>query len=69
MKRTVQRFGKLITASFFLMGMGIIIFLFVFPLYGLWGIDTDIPGALIFLIGLLLCAIGFIIRGVKSRKQ
>ncbi len=69
MKRMVKRFGKLITASFFIMGIGVIVFLLVFPLYGLWGIDTDIPGMFIFVIGLLLCAVGFIIRGVKSRKQ
>jgi len=69
MKRKVKRFGKLITASFFLMGIGVIVFVLVIPLYGLWGIDTDIPGMFIFVIGLLLCAVGFIIRAIKSKRQ
>jgi uncharacterized RDD family membrane protein YckC len=69
MKRLVNRFGKLITASFIVMVIGVVTFLLVFPLYGLWGIDTDILGVLIFIIGLLLCIVGFIIRAVRSRKQ
>jgi hypothetical protein len=40
----VRRFGKLITASFFLMGIGLIVFLLT-PLFLLWDIDTDILGA------------------------
>jgi len=69
MKGIVKRFGKLITASFFLMGIGVIVFLLVIPLYGLWGIDTDIQGIFIFVIGLLLCAVGFMIRAIKSKRQ
>ena len=69
MKRLVNRFGKLITASFILMAVGVVTFLLVFPLYGYFGIDTDLLGLFIFVIGLVLCAIGFIIRRFKSRKR
>jgi hypothetical protein len=64
MKSIVKRFGKLITASFIIMGIGVVTFLLVFPLYGLFGIDTDIIGLLIFIIGLLICIIGVI----RSKK-
>ena len=62
MKRLVERFGKLITASFFVMGIGVIAFLLTPLLYGLWGIDSDLPGVLIVCIGLVICIIGIIRR-------
>ena len=69
MKTSVERFGKLITASFYLMEIGIIVILFT-PLSLLfWDADIDIFGALIFIIGVLLCATGFAIRRSKSAKK
>jgi hypothetical protein len=62
MKRLVERFGKLITASFFVMVIGIVVFLLTIPLYTYYGIDTDIIGATIFAIGLAICVIGIIRR-------
>ena len=62
MKRLVERFGKLITASFFVMAIGIVVFLLVFPLYAYFEIDTDIIGLLIFTVGLAICIIGIIRR-------
>ncbi len=62
MKRLVERFGKLITASFIVMGIGVIAFLLTPLLYGLWGIDSDLPGVLILCIGLVICLIGIIRR-------
>src|SRR4030042_575964 len=62
MKRLVNRFGKLITASFFVMGIGVITFLLTPLLYGLWGIDSDLPGVLIVDIGLVILIIGIIRR-------
>jgi hypothetical protein len=62
MKRLVERFGKLITASFFLMVIGIIVFLLTIPLYSNFGIDTDIIGLIIFTTGLAICIIGIIRR-------
>lgn len=65
----VKRFGRLITASFIVMAIGIVTFLLVIPLYGYFGIDTDIIGLLIFDIGLVMLIIGIIrrkkLRGVK----
>jgi xanthine/uracil permease len=62
MKRIVEKFGKLITASFFVMGIGVILFLLTPLLYGLWGIDSDLPGLLIVDIGLVILIIGIIRR-------
>ena len=62
MKRLVERFGKLITASFFVLAIGILLFLLTPILYGNFGIDTDIIGLLIFVIGLAICIIGIIHR-------
>ena len=62
MKRLVERFGKLIAASFFVMAFGIIAFLLTPVLYGRWGIDSDLPGLIIVCIGLSICIIGIIRR-------
>jgi hypothetical protein len=62
MKRIVGRFGKLITASFFIMAIGIIVFLLTIPLYSYFEIDTDIIGLTIFTVGLAICIIGIIRR-------
>lgn len=64
MRKMIKRFGKLITASFFIIGIGIIVFLLSFPLYIFYGIDTDIIGFLIVLIGLVI-----LIAGVIRRKK
>jgi len=62
MKRLVEKFGRLITASFFIMAIGIVIFLLTIPLYSNFGIDTDIIGLTIFTVGLAICVIGIILR-------
>ena len=62
MKRLVERFGKLITTSFIVMAIGIVVFLLTIPLYANFGIDTDIIGFIIFTIGLAVCIIGIIRR-------
>ena len=61
-KRLVEGFGKLITASFVVMAVGIIVFLVSIPLYANFGIDTDIIGFTIFTIGLSICILGIIRR-------
>lgn len=58
----INRFGKLVTASFFIMGIGIIVFILSFPLYIYYDIDTDIIGFSIVLIGLVIFIIGLIRR-------
>jgi cbb3-type cytochrome oxidase subunit 1 len=62
MKKMIDRFGKLITASFFIMGIGVIVFLLSFPLYIFWEIDTDIIGFSIVLIGVVIFIVGTIRR-------
>ena len=62
MKRMLDKFGKLITASFFIIGIGIITFLMVIPMYGLFGIDTDLPGLIILIAGIVVLIIGIILR-------
>ncbi len=62
MRKMINRFGKLITASFFVMGAGVIVFLLSLPLYMYFNIDTDIIGFLIVLIGLVILIIGIIRR-------
>ena len=62
MKKLVDRFGKLITASFIVMGIGLVTFLITPFMYGLWGIDTDLPGLLILDTGLVICILGIIRR-------
>jgi hypothetical protein len=58
----VNKFGKLIIASFFLMGIGLVVFLLTPLLYGLWGIDSDLPGMLVVILGLVLFLVGLILR-------
>jgi hypothetical protein len=69
MKKMINRFGKLITASFFIIGIGIIVFILSYPLYIYYDIDTDILGFSIVLIGLVILIVGIIRRnkpgGVK----
>ena len=54
MKRLTARFGRLVTASFFVMAAGIFIFFISIPLYIKYGIDLDIIGFIIFTVGLAL---------------
>jgi len=62
MNRLVERFGKLTTASFVIMAIGLVVFLLTIPLYANFGIDTDIIGLIIFTIGLAIFIIGIIRR-------
>ena len=66
MKKMIKKFGKLTVASFFVMGIGIVLFLLTPVLYGLWGIDTDLIGLIILTTGLAILLIG-IIRRKKLR--
>lgn len=62
MKGLVNRFGILITASFFIMAIGIILFLLVIPLYHYFNLDTDVLGLTIFVTGLALFLFGTVRR-------
>ena len=69
MKRMIKRFGKLITASFIIMGVGIIVFILSLPLYIYYNIDTDVLGLIIVLDGLMIYIIGLIRRKKRSRVK
>ena len=69
MRKMIKKFGKLITASFFIMGIGIIVFILSLPLYIYYDIDTDILGFSIILIGLVIFIIGIIRRKKLSRVK
>jgi len=69
MRKMIKRFGKLITVSFFIMGIGIIVFILSLPLYIYYDIDTDILGFSIILIGLVIFIIGIIRRKKLSRVK
>ena len=66
MRKMIERFGKLITASFFVIGIGIIVFILSIPLNIYYNIDTDIFGFSIVLIGLVIFIIGLIRRKKPS---
>jgi len=66
MRKMINKFGKLITASFFVIGIGIIVFILSLPLYIYYNIDTDIIGFSIVLIGLVIFIIGLIRRKKPS---
>jgi len=62
----IEKFGKLIIASFIVMGVGLFAFLST-PIWLQFGIDTDILGLFIFLVGLEIYIIGLIRRNKLSR--
>ncbi len=67
MKKMIKKFGKLITASFIVMGIGIVSFPLVIPMYGLFGIDTDWFSVFIIQAGLITCIVGLIRRKSFNR--
>ena len=67
MKKMIKKFGKLITASFIIIGIGIIVFILSLPLYIYCNIDTDILGLEIILMGLVILLVGIIRRKKWSR--
>ncbi len=69
MKRLVMRFGKYNVTTFVIMGVGLILFLLTPLLYTLWDFDSDIPGVLIFLIGLIMWIVGLIVKKVRSNRD
>lgn len=66
MKRLVIRFGKYNVATFAIMGVGLVLFALTPLLYTVWDFDSDIPGILIFLIGLIMWIVGLIVRKARS---
>ncbi len=69
MKRIVRKFGKYNVATFVIMGVGLITFLLTPLLIWLFGIDSDIFGFFIFLIGLAMYMLRLIIKKVLRKKE
>ncbi len=67
--KIVERFGRFTVATFFIMGIGLVVFLITPLAIMLFDMDTDIFGAFIFLCGLVLYIIGLVIKRVRSRKK
>jgi hypothetical protein len=61
-QKGINRFGNLIVASFFVMGIGLILFLLTPLFLWLWEMDTDIVGMLIVFLGLVIFIIGWILK-------
>jgi predicted membrane channel-forming protein YqfA (hemolysin III family) len=68
MKRMIKRFGKLTTASFIIMGIGVVTFLLT-PVFLLIGADTDLLGILILDIGVVIYIIELIRRKKPNRLK
>ena len=69
MKKLVLKFGRYNVATFILMGIGLILFLFTPLLIWLFDIDSDIVGLLIFIIGLIMWIVGLLVRKVRNSKR
>ena len=69
MKRLLRKFGKYTVATFVIMGVGLILFLLTPLLLWLCDFDSDILGVLIFLIGLVMWIVGFIVRKARINKR
>ena len=69
MNRLVRKFGKYNVATFIIMGVGVILFLFTPLLLWLLDFDSDILGLLVFLIGLVMWVAGFVIRKVRGNRR
>ncbi len=68
MKRLVGKFGKYNISAFIIMSVGLILFLITPLLIWLFNLDSDILGVLIFLIGLVMWAVGYIVKMVRSKR-
>jgi uncharacterized membrane protein YidH (DUF202 family) len=68
MKKMIRKFGKLITTSFIIMGVGLVTFLST-PIWLQFGMDTDLLGLFIILIGLDIYVIGLIRRKNLGRVK
>jgi len=62
MNKLINRFGKLITASFFVMGAGVLLFLLTPVLLTYFNFDSDLPGLMLAATGLFIFTIGYILR-------
>ena len=69
MKKLVGKFGKYNVATFIIMAVGLILFLITPVLIWMFNSDSDIIGFLIFLVGLAMWFMGFVVRKVRSNRR
>ena len=69
MKKLIRRFGKYNVASFIIMALGVILFLLTPLLIQLFDFDSDIIGLCVFIIGLLMWVVGFVVRKVRGETK
>jgi len=69
MNRLLKKFGKYYVATFIIMSIGVVLFLLTPLLIWLFDFDSDIPGVLIFLVGLVMLAVGFIVRLIIRKRR
>ncbi len=68
MNKLAGRFGRYNVTAFIVMGIGVLLFLLTPLLLRLFDFDSDVLGALIFLLGLVMWVGGFIAGKVKGRQ-
>ena len=66
MRGLVGRFGKYNVIAFIIMGVGLVLFLLTPVLIWLFDFDSDILGALIFLVGLIMWVVRLIFRKIRG---
>jgi hypothetical protein len=73
MEKPAGKYRKYDIATFIIMIVGVILFLLTPLLIRWFEFDSDVLGLLIFLIGLVMCVVGliirFIIKKVGSHRQ
>ncbi len=68
MKWMIKKFGKYNSTAFVIMGVGVILFLVTPLLLWLFNFDSDIIGAFVFILGLLMWVIGLVFRRNKRNR-
>jgi hypothetical protein len=69
MKKLVRKFGKYNVISFAVMAFGLLLWLLTPLMLWLFDFDSDIFGALIFLIALVMWVAGFVVRKISGSKR
>jgi hypothetical protein len=69
MKKLIARFGLLNVITFIIMAIGVLLWGLTPLLLWLLDFDSDIIGLLIFLIGLVLFGVGFVVKLFKGKPR
>ena len=69
LKKLVRKFGTYNVAAFVIMGVGLILFLLTPLLIWSFDFDSDIIGLCVFIIGLLMWVVGFVVKKVRGETK